>query len=75
MPIKQSATFSCFLLAAFEAGGHRPQPNVRKAVAEAERLTATDRRTVGVAHRASNEASGFYCFCQLPRQFTLFQTI
>ena len=62
MPIKQSATFSCFLLAAFEAGGHRPQPNVRKAVAEAERLTTTDRRMVGVAHRASNEASGFYRF-------------
>ena len=75
MPIKQSATFSCFLLAAFEAGGYRPQPNVRKAVAKAERLTATDRRTAGVAHRASNEASGFYCFCQPPRQLNLFQTI
>ena len=64
MTIKVSRVFNGFFLAAFEAGGNRPQPQGLRASAsryyiKARRLGI---KPGGVAHGASNEASGFSRF-------------
>ena len=57
------STFSCFLLAAFEAGGHRPQP-LGLRTSESREAFRLGVKPGGVAQGASNDASGFYGFCQ-----------
>ena len=64
MTIKVSRVFNGFFLAAFEAGGNRPQPQGLRASAsryyiKARRLGI---KPGGAAHGASNEASGFSRF-------------
>ena len=64
MTIKVSRVFNGFFLAAFEAGGNRPQPQGLRASAsryyiKARRLGI---KPGGVANGASNEASGFSWF-------------
>ena len=59
--LKVSRVFNGFFLAAFEAGGHRPQPQGLRA-SESQKAFRLGVKTGGVALRASNEASGFYRF-------------
>ena len=56
--IKVSRVFPCFFLAAFEAGGHRPQPQGLRA-SKSRKALMLGVKAGGVSLRASNEASGF----------------
>ena len=59
--IKVSRVFYGFSLAAFEAGGHRPQPQGLR-TSKSRKALMLGVKTGGVARRASNEASGFCSF-------------
>ena len=61
MTIKVSRVFNGFFLAAFEAGGHRPQPQGLK-TSISRKAFRLGIKTGGVARRASNEARCFSRF-------------